>query len=300
MNAPSPRRTAEGNNGSLLVHEAEDAELEIPVHANPQFVIRDSRHKMRPIQRVEHGQVRIRVGEKCVDEGVNLIEREYGPLVLVPLSMESFSFSLHCLFPHGPTMRARLPAGVLRRRPRCATPRRERLANLPGHSRTRPRLRPALITRRGQPVPHRTLRHTQHRNRRPHMGCAQRGTWCNAERPGDWTLVERHFLDGHTESGWAADARPGGYGPHSRRSVVATTGPAASPEGATWYLITNLPHPDAARTATSTNRPADPWPYASSAPGSPPPSPQPVVAGLDGQGPALRAASTDRRRRRRP
>ncbi|MFJ3308214.1 hypothetical protein ACIPSA_35035 [Streptomyces sp. NPDC086549] len=71
-------------------------------------------------------------------------------------------------------------------------------------------------------------------------------TWKNAGHPGDWTLVERHFRDGHTETWWVADARLGGCGPDAPcRLIVATTDPARLPEKATWYLVTNLPHPDA-------------------------------------------------------
>ncbi|WP_327745449.1 hypothetical protein OG920_39225 [Streptomyces europaeiscabiei] len=56
----------------------------------------------------------------------------------------------------------------------------------------------------------------------------------------------------------AADARLGGYGPDSPcRLVVATTDPAALPEKATWYLATNLPHPEAPHAATSPHPPAD-------------------------------------------
>jgi hypothetical protein len=83
-------------------------------------------------------------------------------------------------------------------------------------------------------------------------------TWKDARCPGDWTPVERHFRDGHTETWWAADARLGGYGPDSPcRLVVATTDPASLPEKATWYLATNLPHPDAPPAATSQHLPAD-------------------------------------------
>ncbi len=68
--------------------------------------------------------------------------------------------------------------------------------------------------------------------------------------------MERHFLDGHTETWWAADARLGGYGPDSPcRLVVATTDPAGLPEKATWYLATNLPHPDAPHAATGPHPP---------------------------------------------
>ncbi|MFF6780383.1 hypothetical protein [Streptomyces sp. NPDC012510] len=83
-------------------------------------------------------------------------------------------------------------------------------------------------------------------------------TWLDARRPGDWTAVERHFRDGHSETWWAADARLGGYGPDSPcRLVVATTDPARLPEKATWYLATNLSHPDAPHAATSPDPPAD-------------------------------------------
>ncbi|MFE5028553.1 transposase [Streptomyces sp. NPDC056656] len=82
--------------------------------------------------------------------------------------------------------------------------------------------------------------------------------WKDAKRPGDWRLVERHFRDGHSETWWAADARLGGYGPDSPcRLVVATTDPARLPEKATWYLATNLPHPDAPHAGTSPHSPAD-------------------------------------------
>ncbi|MDX3763808.1 hypothetical protein PV684_53860 [Streptomyces sp. AK02-04a] len=82
--------------------------------------------------------------------------------------------------------------------------------------------------------------------------------WQDADHSGDWTPVERHFRDGHTETWWAADARLGGYGPNSPcRLIVATTDPARLLEKATWYLATNLPHPDAGHTATSPHPPAD-------------------------------------------
>lgn len=103
-----------------------------------------------------------------------------------------------------------------------------------------------------------------------------RGTWAPADQPhtpidaaralagtgpdhpGDWQPVERHFRDGHTETWWAADARLGGYGPDSpSRLIVATTNPATLPEKATWYLATNLPHPNAPHAATSPHPPAD-------------------------------------------
>jgi len=83
-------------------------------------------------------------------------------------------------------------------------------------------------------------------------------TWHGVEHPGEWTPIERHFRDGHTETWWAADAHLGGYGPDSPcRLVVATTDPATLPEKATWCLATNLPHPDAPHAATSPYPPAD-------------------------------------------
>lgn len=94
----------------------------------------------------------------------------------------------------------------------------------------------------------------------PHtpIQAAQALAWRNAKRPGAWTPVERHFRDGHTETWWAADARLGGYGPHSPCGLVAaTTDPARLPEKATWYLATNLPHPDTPHAATSPHPPAD-------------------------------------------
>ena len=97
-------------------------------------------------------------------------------------------------------------------------------------------------------------------SRPPHTPteAAQALTWRDARRPGDWTPVERHFRDGHTETWWAADARLGGYGPDSLcQLVVATTDPARLLPKATWYLATNLPHPDAPHAATGPHPPAD-------------------------------------------
>lgn len=83
-------------------------------------------------------------------------------------------------------------------------------------------------------------------------------TWHDAKCPGDWTPVERHFRAGHRETWWAADVRLGGYRPDSPcRLVVATTDPARLPEKATWYLATNLSHPDAPHAATGPHPPAD-------------------------------------------
>jgi hypothetical protein len=74
--------------------------------------------------------------------------------------------------------------------------------------------------------------------------------WTSPEEPGDWTKVTRRFRDGHTETWWAADARlrAAGWGPDRRlRLVVATTDPATLPRLSTWYLVTNLAHPERRR-----------------------------------------------------
>jgi len=70
--------------------------------------------------------------------------------------------------------------------------------------------------------------------------------WASPEAPGDWARVTRRSRDGHTQTWWAADAAlpAAGWGPDRRiRLVVATTDPATLPKLATWYLLTNLPHP---------------------------------------------------------
>jgi DDE superfamily endonuclease len=91
----------------------------------------------------------------------------------------------------------------------------------------------------------------------PHRDAAHTLAWRDAGRPGDWTPVERHFRDGRSETWWAADARPGGYGPDSPcRLVVATTDPAGLPQEATSYLATSLPHPHAPHAATGPHPPA--------------------------------------------
>ncbi|WP_370424135.1 hypothetical protein AB8O64_35770 (plasmid) [Streptomyces sp. QH1-20] len=92
----------------------------------------------------------------------------------------------------------------------------------------------------------------------PHtpLDAAHTLAWHDAEHPGNWTPVERHFHDGHIETWWVADARLSGWGPHSRvRLVVATTDPATPPPKATWYLATNLPHPNAPHATTSPHPP---------------------------------------------
>jgi SRSO17 transposase len=71
--------------------------------------------------------------------------------------------------------------------------------------------------------------------------------WQDAEHPGAWVPIERAFRDGDTARWWALEIVAGPYGPAKpTRAVVATTDPTTLPEGSTWYLVTNLPAPDAA------------------------------------------------------
>ncbi len=82
--------------------------------------------------------------------------------------------------------------------------------------------------------------------------------WSSPEEPGDWTPVERRFRDGHTETWWAVELTFGPYGPKkATRIVVATTDPASLPAWSTWYLLSNLPHPDAPQATESPIPPAD-------------------------------------------
>jgi hypothetical protein len=82
--------------------------------------------------------------------------------------------------------------------------------------------------------------------------------WGGHDDPGDWTPVVRRFRDGHEETWWAADLVYGPYGPDKpRRAVVATTDPATLPPLTTWYLATNLPHPDAPHAHGAPFAPAD-------------------------------------------
>ncbi len=82
--------------------------------------------------------------------------------------------------------------------------------------------------------------------------------WGGPDDPGDWTAVRRTFRDGHAETWWAADAQLGGWGPdEARRLVVVTADPAALPDKATWYLVTNLPRPGGPREAGSPHPAAD-------------------------------------------
>jgi hypothetical protein len=69
--------------------------------------------------------------------------------------------------------------------------------------------------------------------------------WEDEKRPGEWVKVVRSFRDGHQEAWWALEVDVGPYGPQrEQRSVVATTDPKELPDKATWYVVTNLPHPE--------------------------------------------------------
>ena len=82
--------------------------------------------------------------------------------------------------------------------------------------------------------------------------------WDSPRPPGGWTAVVRRFRDGHRETWWAADLRLAGMAPRQAlRLVAVTTDPARLPADSTWYLLTNLPHPDAPHAATSPIAPAD-------------------------------------------
>jgi SRSO17 transposase len=82
--------------------------------------------------------------------------------------------------------------------------------------------------------------------------------WRGPDDPADWTRLERHFRDGHTETWWAAELTFGPYGPDKRtRVIVATTDPATLPPLTTWYLLTNLPRPDSPQALDSPVSPAD-------------------------------------------
>jgi SRSO17 transposase len=87
---------------------------------------------------------------------------------------------------------------------------------------------------------------------------ARAATWGGEDHPGAWVPVERSFRDGHTETWWALEVQVGPYGPEKRqRAVIATTDPATLPDLTTWYLVTNLPAPDAAPAAETALPSAD-------------------------------------------
>ncbi|MCA1717470.1 MAG: IS701 family transposase [Actinobacteria bacterium] len=76
--------------------------------------------------------------------------------------------------------------------------------------------------------------------------------WEGPRHPGDWVKVVRCFRDGHEEMWWALEVDVGPYGPdRARRAVVATADPQQLPDKATWYLVSNLPHPGSERAKDS-------------------------------------------------
>jgi hypothetical protein len=88
----------------------------------------------------------------------------------------------------------------------------------------------------------------------PHtpVDAARALAWNGPGDPCDWQEVTRTFRDGHAETWWAAEATLGSWGPDGvRRLVVATADPAALPDKATWYLVTNLPRPGGPREEDS-------------------------------------------------
>jgi DDE superfamily endonuclease len=82
--------------------------------------------------------------------------------------------------------------------------------------------------------------------------------WEDPDSPGDWVKVVRRFRDGHKEQWWALEVDVGPYGPRRvHRAVVATTDPKELPDKATWYVVTNLPHPRSERATESELEAAD-------------------------------------------
>jgi hypothetical protein len=87
---------------------------------------------------------------------------------------------------------------------------------------------------------------------------AEELAWTSSAEPGEWTTIERTFRDRHTEIWWAAELIFGPYGPtKALRVIVATTDPSTLPDLSTWYLSTNLPHPDAPGARDGLIPPAD-------------------------------------------
>ena len=67
----------------------------------------------------------------------------------------------------------------------------------------------------------------------------------------------RTFRDGHHETWWAVEVEAGPYGSErARRALVVTTDPERLPRLGTWYLSTNLPHPDSDRETSGEPAPA--------------------------------------------
>jgi hypothetical protein len=73
-----------------------------------------------------------------------------------------------------------------------------------------------------------------------------RSQFWQPEAPGAWQKITRSFRDEHQENWWALEVVSGPYGPaKAQRLVIVTTDPLTLPELTTWYLLTNLPAPEA-------------------------------------------------------
>jgi hypothetical protein len=78
---------------------------------------------------------------------------------------------------------------------------------------------------------------------------AEEARWEDKNDPGQWVEVVRRFRDGHEQVWWTLEVNVGPYGPQrAQRAIVATTDPKELPEKATWYVVTNLPHPNSEQT----------------------------------------------------
>ncbi len=87
---------------------------------------------------------------------------------------------------------------------------------------------------------------------------AEEAGWEDQHDPGQWVEVVRRFRDGHEQVWWVLEVDVGPYGSErAQRAIVATTDPKELPEKATWYLVTNLPHPDSEWTKQSELEAAD-------------------------------------------
>jgi SRSO17 transposase len=86
---------------------------------------------------------------------------------------------------------------------------------------------------------------------------AEAAGWKNADDPGQWKKMIRTFRDGHHETWWAVEVEAGPYGSErARRALVVTTDPERLPRLGTWYLNTNLPHPNSERETSGELAPA--------------------------------------------
>lgn len=86
---------------------------------------------------------------------------------------------------------------------------------------------------------------------------ARAARWRDTAHPGAWVQVVRTFRDGSQAVWWGLEVVAGPYGPHQQhRAMIATTDPLTLPNPSTFYLITNLPHPEHAEGHWSGQAPA--------------------------------------------